>query len=553
MKKSKILRELMNGFKIIKVAGAHNPLGAKLVQSAGFSAIWASGLEISAAHALPDANILTMTEFLQAASSMNDAVDIPVIADCDTGFGNSTNVIYMVKKYEKAGIAAVCIEDKCFPKVNSFIPGRQELAPVAEFVGKIMAAKNAQRDPDFMVIARVEALIAGWGLDEALRRAHAYEGAGADAILIHSKSNTPDEILEFAERWKSRAPLVVIPTTYSSVTCEELENSGIKLVIYANQGLRAALRAMRETFAEICRLGTSGTVEPRIASLQEIFDIQDMPSMLEAEKLYLRTGRERVVSVIPAAGDHLEEYSMKEISSDIPIAALDINGKSLLKRQVETLKRAGIFDIYVIGGYKKEMIDAEGIHLIENSEYLTTGILHSVMCAREYMKGRVFIAYGDILFDQVFLERLLQMDEDIIIVVDPAYNRKDYGPEKNLDLVISNGKPLKTKRKLMDAAVRRVLRIGQEIVPGEAHYEFPGFMVLSSKGSDIFRETYEAAKMKYTGKPFHGAPKFELAGLAELLQEIIDQGHPVTGLELESGWHEIHSLEDYKLVCKMTL
>jgi phosphoenolpyruvate phosphomutase len=117
---------------------------------------------------------------------MNDAVSIPVVSDCDVGYGNSNNVMHMVRKYEAAGIAAVCIEDKRFPKVNSYIPGRQELAPIAEFVGKFLAAKNTQRTSDFMVIARVEALIAGWGQEEALKRAHTYAEAGADAIFIHS-------------------------------------------------------------------------------------------------------------------------------------------------------------------------------------------------------------------------------------------------------------------------------------------------------------------------------------------------------------------------------
>ena len=133
---------------------------------------------------LPEANIITVTDFFNAASSMNEAVNIPVIADCDTGFGNSNNVIHLVKKYEAAEIAAVCIEDKLFPKVNSFIPGRQELASIAEFVGKILVAKSAQNGPNFMIMARVEALIAGWGMEEALKRARAYTDAGADATLF---------------------------------------------------------------------------------------------------------------------------------------------------------------------------------------------------------------------------------------------------------------------------------------------------------------------------------------------------------------------------------
>src|SRR6185503_10335128 len=138
---------------------AHHGLGAKLIEKNGFDAVWASGLEISSSHAVPDANILTMTENLQAAAGMNEATSLPVICDCDTGYGNAQNVSHMVKKYEAAGIAAVVIEDKLFPKVNSFVPGRQELASVEEFMGKLEAAKHAQKNPDFMVIARVEALI----------------------------------------------------------------------------------------------------------------------------------------------------------------------------------------------------------------------------------------------------------------------------------------------------------------------------------------------------------------------------------------------------------
>jgi len=272
----------MGGGGIVKVAGAHNPLGARLVQSAGFDAVWASGLEISASYVLADAGLLSMPELLHAANVMNDAVDIPVIADCDDGFGKAEDVIRMVGAYEKAGIAAVCMEDKRAPKRNSLESGRQDLASVAEFTGKIAAAKKAQAHTDFTVIARVEALIAGSGMEEALTRAHAYVKAGADAVLIHSRSAVPDEVLEFARRWKGEAPLVVIPTTYPSVHCDELEQAGIRMVIYANQGLRAAVRAMQETYGEVCRSGHSQAVEPRIASIREIFDLLGMPYGNEA-------------------------------------------------------------------------------------------------------------------------------------------------------------------------------------------------------------------------------------------------------------------------------
>jgi len=193
MDKSAKLRELLEREGVIRLVGAHNALGARLIEKAGFEGVWASGLEISASYAVPDANIVSMSQYLDAARQMNEAVSIPIVSDCDTGYGNANNVIYMVKMFEAAGIAGVCIEDKKFPKDNSLLEGgRQNLASIEEFQGKIKAAKDTQESEDLVIIARLEALIAGWGQEEALKRAHAYTDAGADVILIHSRKNTPD-------------------------------------------------------------------------------------------------------------------------------------------------------------------------------------------------------------------------------------------------------------------------------------------------------------------------------------------------------------------------
>ena len=541
------LRSLFNRRGLIEIVGAHDGLSAKLVERNGFDGIWASSLEISTSYAVPDANILTMSQYLERACEMNDAVSIPVIADCDTGYGNSNNVVHMVKKYETAGIAGVCIEDKQFPKVNSYIPGRQELASIPEFVGKIMAAKNAQENQDFMVIARVEALIAGWGMEEALKRAHTYIDAGADAILIHSKSSEPNEIFDFARRWQNRVPLIVVPTTYCKVTSKELEDIGVKMVIYANQGIRAAIRAMEGVFDEIKRTGTVGSVEEKITSMKQVFELQGMPQMKKAERVYLRAEKEKVAAFIPAAGDHIEEYSMKDVSSEIPIAMLDINGRPLLKRQLEVFNKAGISEICVIGGYKKEKIDMDGIKLISNPDYKTTGILNSVMRASEYMTGKTFIAYSDILFDYFILDQLLQSKEDITILLDSTFDSKNYGPKKRVDLVISDSKPINTRRRLRGSSTKEIKKIGLDIELKKAHYEFPGLMLLSSRGTEIFKDIYSRSAHDYRGKPFHSAPIFEKANLSDLIQEIINCGHKVNGIEINSGWLEIHSFEDYKL------
>ncbi|MEC0594647.1 phosphoenolpyruvate mutase [Bacillus spizizenii] len=284
--KAKKLRELLYSNQVVRVMGAHNGLSAKLAEQAGFHAIWASGLEISASYAVPDANILTMTENLQAAVVMNESTSIPIICDCDSGYGSVNNVIRMVKEYERNGIAGICIEDKQFPKLNSFVKGSQKLADIDEFSNKIRAAKDVQKNPNFIVIARIEALIAGQGMDEALNRAYAYEAAGADAILIHSKENQPNEIKEFVKQFTGAVPIVIVPTTYPHITVKEMELLGINMVIYANHGLRSSIKAMQETFSQILLDGNTVGVEDNIVSMKTVFELQGMYDMRKQEDMY---------------------------------------------------------------------------------------------------------------------------------------------------------------------------------------------------------------------------------------------------------------------------
>ena len=285
MSKNHDLRERLYGKSIVKVGGAFDAMSAKLVESAGFDAIWAGSFAISATHALPDASILTMTEFYHAASTMADACEIPIIADCDTGYGGPSNVIHMVKKYENAGISSICIEDKMFPKQNSILEnGSNDLISQREFVAKILAAKEARMDKDFLIMARVEALISGAGMDEALTRATAYENAGADAILIHSKQKTPDEIFEFTELWKGTTPLVVVPTTYDTVKISELVSHNIKMVIYANQTLRTAHMAMKELLQKMIKAESISEFDEEMSTMQQIFELQEMYNLKNKEK-----------------------------------------------------------------------------------------------------------------------------------------------------------------------------------------------------------------------------------------------------------------------------
>ena len=285
MLNSEILQKKLHQDSIVKVGGAFDAMSAKLVENAGFAAVWAGCFAISATHALPDASILTMTEFLNASSIMVNACNIPIIADCDTGFGGPSNVTHMVRKYESAGISSICIEDKIFPKQNSLLEGGQnDLLAEKEFVAKILAANEAKNSKDFLIIARIEALISGLGMKEALKRADAYEKAGANAILIHSKQKNPDEIFEFTDSWKGNTPIAVIPTTYDSVKLSDIYEHKIKMVIYANQTLRAAYDAMENLLKEMAVTEKISDIKQKMSSMNKIFDLQEMYDIKNKEK-----------------------------------------------------------------------------------------------------------------------------------------------------------------------------------------------------------------------------------------------------------------------------
>ena len=285
MSQSENLVKLLDNQPIVKVCGAYDAMSAKLVELSGFDAVWAGSFAISAINNVPDASILTMTEFFTAASNMANACEIPVIADCDTGYGDATNVRYMVKKYENAGIAGICIEDKTFPKQNSLLEGgNNQLLSEKDFAAKILAANEAKQNKAFTIIARIEALISGIGIEQALKRAYAYEKAGADLILIHSKKITPEEIFEFSDSWKGSAPLVVIPTTYYSVNVDELIEHKIKMVIYANQTLRAAHFALSKLLKQMKNANNMSQLQNQMSSMEDIFKLQEMHDMKSQEK-----------------------------------------------------------------------------------------------------------------------------------------------------------------------------------------------------------------------------------------------------------------------------
>ena len=289
-RKRKRLREGLGAVKPLVVLGAHDAMSARLIENAGFGAVWVSGFGVSTmTHALPDMNLITLSEALAAAKRIDDACDIPVIADCDNGYGGLINVVRTVTEYERAGISGICVEDNLFPKRNSLFQGetQRELIPADEQARRIRAGKNAQETSDFVFIARVEALIAGHGVTEACDRAEAYADAGADAVLIHSRDKTLGEITEFLDAWKGRnsdVPLVAVPTLFPDFTAEELYQIGFQVVIWANQLMRASVAAMEEILVVLASARKLAAADPVIAPVNHVFELVKTKEMIALEE-----------------------------------------------------------------------------------------------------------------------------------------------------------------------------------------------------------------------------------------------------------------------------
>jgi phosphoenolpyruvate phosphomutase len=417
-RKTTQLKGLLQSPQTEFILEAHNGLAARIVEEAGFKGIWGSGLALSAQHAVRDNNELSWTQVVNVLEFMSDATTIPILLDGDTGYGDFNNMRRLVRKLEQRDIAGVCIEDKLFPKTNSFIQGeRQELEDVQTFCGKIQAGKDAQRDDDFCIVARVEALIAGWGLDEALRRGEAYRQAGADAVLIHSKQSRPDEILAFAREWAKRCPLVIVPTKYYATPTEVFREHGISLVIWANHMVRASITAMQATARSIFETESLVDVEGRVATVAEIFRLQGADELLEAEKIYARSTRQDASAIILAAS---RGQGMDELTRERPKVMIPVAGKTVLRRLVDKFKAQGINDITVVGGYRAEAIDAQGAKVVVNEDWERGSELGSLACALEAVSQDTVVIYGDLLFRTYILNNLMDWEAELLVVVDSS-------------------------------------------------------------------------------------------------------------------------------------
>ena len=257
---------------------AHNGFTAKIVSQMQFDYIWASSLEISSSFALPDASIVSFHLTKQVVESMIRASYKPVIVDCDSGYGNAINTYFALSELKAVGVKGVCLEDNVFPKQNSFYKGKRA----------IETAKHIFNEQDEFVIARTEALINDYGINEALKRGKEYIEAGADLVMPHSKKDTHDELFDFSKQWKSSVPLVAVPSTYYKIKKQELFANKVGLVIYANHTLRTIKKALETTIPLIYQHDSSEIIEPMISPIQEILDLCGQPLVKELESKFVR-------------------------------------------------------------------------------------------------------------------------------------------------------------------------------------------------------------------------------------------------------------------------
>lgn len=529
MRKTTLLRTLLSSTETEFILEAHNGLSARIVEEAGFKGIWASGLALSAQQAVRDNNELSWTQVVDQLEFMADATQVPILLDGDTGYGDFNNMRRLVRKLERRGIAGVCIEDKLFPKTNSFIGGeRQPLEDVPVFCGKLRAGKDSQQDEDFCIVARVEALIAGWGMSEALDRAEAYREAGADAILIHSKSTQATEVLEFAQSWDRRCPLVIVPTKYYATPTEVFEQAGISLVIWANHMIRASISAMQATAANIHATKSLVESEHRIASVAEIFRLQGAEELLEAEERYLNAGRQPASAIVLAAsrGDGLDELTRERPKVMIPVA-----GVPVLRHLVDNFKKQGINDICVVAGYRHEAIDVQGVNMVLNEGWQDSGELASLESALDHLGENTVLIYGDVLFRSYILRNLLDAEADIVVTVDST-------PPQ---LAEGNTRDLAWCSQADDRALFHPQVELQQVNRDPSCSERPpdgrwiGMLRVSGNGRQQVLEAMD--RLRASGD-------FDSLGVPDLLNQLIEDGHPPRVHYVTGHWLDINNLED---------
>lgn len=526
-RKTSRLRNMLRGDGLHFLMEAHNGLSAKIAEEAGFEGIWGSGLSISAALGVRDNNEASWTQVLEVVEFMADATRVPILLDGDTGYGNFNSARRLVTKLEQRGVAGVCIEDKLFPKTNSFIRGTaQPLADMHEFAGKIRAMKEAQRDEDFVVVARVEALIAGHGMAAALERGECYRQAGADAVLIHSSKKNAAEILEFKKEWGDRLPLVIVPTKYYTTPTEVFREAGFKIVIWANHLMRSALATMQETAKQIFQDQSLINVEEKVAPLAEVFRLQGEPELEKAEKAYLPRGGAVARGIVLAAGRGDE---LGELTKDRPKCMLPVSGKPILGHILDAYRSANVRDLVVVRGFAKNAVNLTGATYVDNDAFASTGELASLACAKAHLDGPCLVSYGDVLFKKHVLDELFDAEGDFVVAVDSLAAAAGDKPRRADWAVCSE--PHSRKTLLGDVTLKDMTSSPDAAgITGE----WTGLLKLSAAGSKVVTDVL--AKL----------PEAELAKLSipDLLRRLVKDGHAVKVVYSRGGWLDVDTVTD---------
>ncbi len=529
--RSRQFRNLLLSEQLEFICEAHNGLSAKIVQEAGFRGIWGSGLSISAQFGVRDNNEASWTQVLENLEFMSDATKIPILLDGDTGYGNFNNMQRLVRKLEQRNIAAVCIEDKLFPKTNSFIKGdAQPMADMLEFCGKIKAGKDAQTDPDFCIIARVEAFICGWGLAEALRRAEAYRQAGADGILIHSALSVPDEILAFKQEWGNRCPVVIVPTKYYATPTDVFRQHGISMVIWANHMLRSAVAAMQKTARTLKEQEHLLTIEDKVVPVSEIFRLQNAEELQEAEDRYLPRSAQGTAAIVLAASRGKE---LGELTEHQPKTMVNIQGTPILSHIVDAYNAVGIKDITVVRGYKKDTVNLPNLTYVDNDDFADTGELDSLLKALRSRKGptqNTIISYGDVLFNKYIPQTLCQETDDCVIFLDSNWQEQSSYARLGgfAECTIPNS------RKAFNAKIY-LKQLGNDIPQASIHGVWMGFLKVSPSAATLITDIIVELLAK---------PANRKAGIPQLLQELLKRQYPIRVLYTVGHWLDINSIED---------
>jgi 2-methylisocitrate lyase-like PEP mutase family enzyme len=287
LRKTAILRKLIEDEEILMIPVAHDALCARIAEQSGFKAVFTAGYANSAALlGKPDVSLLTLTEMVDAASRIVDAVNVPVFADGDTGHGNVTNVIRTVNLFEKAGVAGLFIEDQVSPKRCGHLAGKQVVSP-KEMVSKLRAALDARSDPDFVIMARTDALAVN-GIDDAIYRARLYREAGADLIFVEAPESV-EQMRRIIREVKAPHMANMLPGGKTPMlTARELQEIGYSVVAYATACTYAITKAVRDLFETLYRTGTTAGLEDRMVKFDEFNRLVGLEETRKKEEKYMR-------------------------------------------------------------------------------------------------------------------------------------------------------------------------------------------------------------------------------------------------------------------------